>query len=311
MNYGIIDIGSNTIRLVIYKTGAKGFCCLFNEKHFVQLIGYVKNGVMRDEGVRSMISALKQLTEMAANYKPIKLLCFATAPFRAVSDTQPLLDVIRNFTGLDVKILSAEEEARLGFFGASYLHGARQGLYVDLGGGSVELSLFKDGKISYSQSLDFGCVSLNAAFVDDILPTKAELKHIKEYVDKQLETLGWLEQAQGLEMYLIGGTARALGQLHRVMYSSAVPLDAYSIVPKDIKTVCTTLMESGTEGIRLMTKHCPGRIFTLLPGAYALWRVAKKSGVSSVHFSTFGVREGYMLENIFPSLLPNAENGIE
>jgi len=298
MNYGIVDIGSNTIRIVVYSVKDGRFECLFNEKEFVQLITYVSNGSMRDEGMRSMIAALRKLLHLASHFHPDKIYGFATAPFRAVKDRERLTDIIRNFTGLEVETLAGEEEARLGLIGAKYQTGATDGLFVDLGGGSMEASLLKENAILHTQSIPMGCVNTSNRFVSGLLPKDKELKKIKHYIDDGISAFSWLEEARGLDMYCIGGTARALGQVHQTLCGSAVPIETYAMEARDLKRVYHDVLDMDTEGIRLMCRVCPGRIYTFVPGVAMLWRLAKAAGAEKVRLSTFGVREGFLIQRI-------------
>jgi exopolyphosphatase/guanosine-5'-triphosphate,3'-diphosphate pyrophosphatase len=298
MNYGIVDIGSNTIRIVVYDVRERRFECLYNEKQFVQLITYVKNGRMQDEGMRSMISALRQLTRLVFHYHCKEIRCFATAPFRAVEDTAHLKDIIHNFTGLEVETLSGEEEARLGLIGASYQTGANSGLFVDLGGGSMEISLMKDHRILHASSIPLGCVNISSRFVSGLMPTEKELKKIKHCAGEAIAAFPWLEEAQGMDMYCIGGTARALGQIRKTLLGSGTQNEVYTMEARDIKHVYQNLIELKLEGVRLMSRVCPARIFTFIPGAVMLRRVAKAAGIEKVHLNTYGVREGYLIRRI-------------
>lgn len=298
MNYGIIDIGSNTIRIVVYRVNENSFECLFNDRLFVQLISYIKNGVMREEGIKNLIFSLRQLQNMALRFDLRALKCFATAPFRAVKHPEHLQSAVKEFSGLDIDILSGTEEALLGIAGARYLCSAGNGLFVDLGGGSVEISLIKEDAVKYTQSIDIGCVSLCNKFISGVLPGKKESIRLKKYIHERLLEIPWLNEAQGADMYCIGGTARALGHIHKAMLGRDVPLSDYSIDTAEIKNVYKLILESGVDGIRLLSKHCPGRIFTFVPGAMALWKIAKRSGVCKVRFNTFGVREGYLIDRI-------------
>jgi Exopolyphosphatase len=262
------------------------------------LITYAKNGSMRDEGVRSMVAALRQLLQTASHFRPEKIYCFATAPFRAIADTESLAAIVRNATGLEVETLSGEEEARLGLIGAQYQTGAADGLFVDLGGGSMEASLLKNGRVLHAQSIPVGCVNLSNRFVSGLLPKDKELKKIKHYADEGLFAFSWLSEARGLDMYCMGGTARALGQMHKALRGSALPIEAYAMDAKELKHVYQDVIELQTEGIRLMSRICPGRIYTLVPGAVLLWRLAKAAEVKEARLSTYGVREGYLIQRI-------------
>ncbi len=298
MKYGIIDIGSNTIRVVVYEITDDGFQCIFNKKQFVQLIDYVNNGTMRDEGKRNMLFAVRQLADVAALFRPKRIDCFATAPFRAVNNPDELTGMIKTFTGLNVQVLSGEEEARLQMAGSRFIHGLDDGLFADLGGGSLEAGLMTGGSIVHAQSIDIGCVSLSGRFVNGLFPNSQELKKLKAYIDKRLSELSWLGEAQEQTLVCTGGTARAFAEIHKSLSGSSVPVDSYEIDPKELKTACQTLINMDIEGVRLIARHASGRIFTLVPGAVALWRLAKAAKVSRVRFSTYGVREGYIIENI-------------
>lgn len=298
MNYGVVDIGSNTIRIVVYGVKERHFECIFNEKQFVQLITYVKDGSMRDEGVRSMIAALRQLLQLASHFRPVKICCFATAPFRAITDIAHITDIIRNFTGIEVETLSGEEEASLGLIGAAYQTGATDGLFVDLGGGSMEASLMRNGQVLHTQSIPLGCVNISNRFVSGLLPKDKERKKIKHCIDEGISAFSWLDEAQGLDMYCIGGTARALGQMHKALIGNAASLEAYMMDSKELKHVYQKVIEMNTDGVRLMSRVCPGRICTFVPGAIMLWRLAKAANIGKVRLSTYGVREGYLIRRI-------------
>lgn len=298
MKYGIIDIGSNTIRVVVYAISNNGFECIFNKKEFVQLIDYVKNGTMRDEGKRNMLYAVRKLADAAAYFRPERIDCFATAPFRAVDHPEELTGMITAFTGLGVQILSGEEEARYQMMGARYIHECDDALYVDLGGGSMEAGLMKAGSMAYAQSIDIGCVNLSSRFISHIFPSKQELKMLKAYIDKKLAEISWLREAQGHTLVCTGGTARALAEIHKSLSGSSVPADAYEIGAKELKQICETLLDMDIEGVRLIARHASGRIFTFMPGAVVLWRLAKAAKTSRVRFSTYGVREGYLIANV-------------
>jgi exopolyphosphatase/guanosine-5'-triphosphate,3'-diphosphate pyrophosphatase len=298
MKYGVIDIGSNTIRLVVYKVTGGRMEYLLNEKYFVQLIAYIKNGELSKTAVQSLLTVLSSLKGLAAHHDLKELCCFATAPFRALSDPQAIVDLIRERIGLHVVQLTGEEEARYGVIGARYDHDILQGLFVDLGGGSMETTIVRDGAIQKSESIDIGSVSLSHKFVSDIFPTEKELAKIKNHIDKRLEEISWIREAADMDMYLMGGTARSMGQVHAEIHASDVDLEHYSFLCNEIKTLYKKVWEMETEGIRLLSKICPGRIFTFVPGVLLLSKTAQMAKTVRVHFSLHGVREGYLLERV-------------
>ena len=296
MYYGIIDIGSNTIRLVIYKVEGEKIDFILNEKHFAQLIHHIRNGELSAEGKKNLFEALGNLKKLQEQQGPCSLHCFATAPFRALDDPDALIAEIAEKLGIGVAAITRDEEARLGVAGAQHLLNVKDGLFVDLGGGSMEATLVKNGEIFKTGGIDCGSVSLSDKFVSKVFPNKRELVNIREYADNRLDEVSFVEEAAGLDLYCMGGTARSLSQVHRALMNPDAPICGYSFDCGDIKTVYKTVLRNGVEGIRLLTKVCPGRLFTFVPGVVALQRLAKRAQTKTVHFSCFGVREGYLLD---------------
>lgn len=302
MNYGVIDIGSNTIRLVIYKVEGEKIEFLLNEKHFIQLIHDIKNGILNEEGRKNLFHALENLKQLAEQQGLTKIYCFATAPFRAIENVSNLLLEIKSALGFDVDVVSRDEEARLGVTGALYASDVKEGVFVDLGGGSMEVSVVKEGAIWQTGGLDYGSVTLSDQFVSDLFPTKRELAHIREFADNCLNEISFLESAAGMNLYCMGGTARSMGQVHRALFHADAQQLGYSFDCSEIKNTYKTILNNGVEGVRLLTKICPGRLFTFVPGVVMLYRLSKRAQTARVYFSKYGVREGYLLNRVLNSI---------
>ncbi len=299
VKHGIIDIGSNTVRLLVYQTAGNGFEIIANEKHHIRLIGHVKGGRISDDGMDALLSALCGLQSTAGFLGVDRLHCFATAPFRAVRDAEALTALVHERTGLAPDVLSGEEEARLGVIGARLAAGTDEGLFVDLGGGSMEISLLENGEVLHSVSVDVGSTRLADRFVTRGLPSPKELARIKEKVDAELDALPWLNGAKARDMICMGGTARALFRVHCVLNgrefleTEAEPLDA-----AETERVYKAILRMGLDGLRLLQKYCSSRIFTFVPGVAALCRTAKKARAKRARLSCYGVREGYLMDRV-------------
>lgn len=302
MNYAVIDIGSNTIRLVIYKVEGEKVEFLLNEKHFVQLIHDIKNGILNEEGKKNLFQALEDLKQLSEQQGLSEIYCFATAPFRAIHNVSDLLLEIKSILGFDVNVLTRDEEARLGVAGALYLSDIREGVFVDLGGGSMEVSVVKEGAIWQTGGLDYGSVSLSDKFVSKVFPNKRELVNIREFADNCLNEIDFIDSAAGMNLYCMGGTARSMGQIHRALFHVDAEQSGYSFDCSDIKSIYKILLKNGVEGVRLLTKICPGRLFTFVPGVVMLHRLSKRAQTARVYFSKYGVREGYLLNTVLNSI---------
>lgn len=298
MKYGIIDIGSNTIRLVIYRIIDCKIEYLLNKKIFARVVIHKENGRMKIDGVKVVIDALKFLKELAGHHELSYLWCFATASLRNISNTHQVLASIREGTGLDVDIISGDREAKLGIAGLKYAFNIDNVITIDLGGGSCEISLIKNGQNVKETSFNIGSVSITKAYVSNIFPKKKEIESIKREVDKHINKIGWLDDCSVDAAYAMGGSARAMCNIHKAIHDSAQEINGYRLFTDDILPLYTKLVDMGIEGIQLANQHCPGRIFTLVPGMIILNRILIRANVPVMRLSRFGVREGYLLERV-------------
>ncbi len=298
MKYGVIDIGSNTIRLVVYRIIDGRIEYLLNKKIFATAVNYKKNGRMQMDGVKAIIDTLEQLKELASHHELSHLWCFATASLRNITNSGDVLASIRESTGLNVAIISGGREAELGVKGLDYAFELRNAISIDLGGGSCEVSLIKDGELLERTSMDIGSVSVTKQYVSHIFPKKKEIEKIKHEVDTHIKNIEWLKKPEVDAAYAVGGSARAMCNIDKAISGSSQDIHGYRIFTDDIHPLYTKLLGFGIDGIRLADKHCPGRIFTLVPGMIIINRILVKACVPVMQLSRFGVREGYLLEKV-------------
>lgn len=298
MKYGIIDIGSNTIRLVIYRIIDSKIEYLLNKKVFARAVTYKQQGRMNIDGVKVIIDALTCLKELAAHHELSYLWCFATASLRKISNTNDVLASIREATGFNVHIISGEKEAELGVAGLEYAFDVKDIVSIDLGGGSCEITLIHDGIIKNKTTMNIGSVSMTKTFVSDIFPKKKEIERIKHEVDKHIHNIHWLCGCGVDAAYAMGGSARAMCNVHKAITESVQEVNGYRMFADDILPLYSKLIDMKTNGVRVADQHCPGRIFTLIPGMIILKRLLIKAEVPVIRLSRFGVREGYLLEKV-------------
>ena len=161
MKCGIVDVGSNTIRLSIYQWEGRTFKLLMNKKEMAGLAGYIKNGVLSDSGILVACRVLAGFKELLHNFDITDLHVFGTASLRNIVNTEEALETIEAVTGVKVEVLSGADEAAFSFLGATVGGGAPgTGLLADVGGGSTELVAYRDGAITSGCSLPMGSLSL-------------------------------------------------------------------------------------------------------------------------------------------------------
>ena len=295
MIYGIADMGSNTIRLSIYKCGNGEIHLLMNRKVMAGLAGYVHHGALTPQGIQVACQTLQGYRSLMDNLELPNLRVFATASLRNISNTEDAVDAVMAATGLRVDVLSGREEAELSFLGAIQNAGLDTGLMVDLGGGSTELVSYRQRAIESACSLSVGSLSLFNLYVSRLHPTKEERRAIRRAVEEQLER--YVPQQKGAQHICgVGGTVRAACKVANALF--ARPSDTRTLQCDELREMLRRLKKPGKDELHLLLKVVPDRIHTILPGLLALDTIAKAYGARSITASACGVREGYLLSRV-------------
>jgi exopolyphosphatase/guanosine-5'-triphosphate,3'-diphosphate pyrophosphatase len=298
MKYGIIDLGSNTIRLAVYHAQNGMPVCLFTRKVFARAVSYRRFDIMLPEGISVITRALRELCGHASYHDLTSLWCFATACLRGLKNQSDVLTAIKDETDLVAEVLTGEQEAAYGVNGLTFSSNIRDALCIDLGGGSCEISLVKNRETVHSISVDIGSVSAYKDHVKGIFPDQNEIKDITKSVLHALNGLSWLKDSRMDIALAIGGSARAMCRIHRALYHPDASLDAYSIETCEMAPLYQKLCTMQLNGIRLADQHCPGRIFTLIPGIVILREVMAFAGAQRLRLASAGVREGYLFSKL-------------
>ena len=296
MKCGIVDVGSNTIRLSIYHWEGQKFKLLMNKKEMAGLAGYIKNGLLSDSGILVACRVLAGFKALLRNFDIADLYVFGTASLRNIVNTEEALETIEAVTGIKVEVLSGADEAAFSFLGATVGGGAPgSGMLADVGGGSTELVAYQDGAITSGCSLPMGSLSLFTKHVSGLFPTKEERKAIRSDVREELEKA----KTAGLRcshLTGVGGTFRAAAKLCNDL-SGADP-DNRIIPAGEIHAPDKGLKKGDQDTLRQILRSVPDRVHTILPGLAILTAILDAYEVSTVSVSACGVREGYLLRRV-------------
>lgn len=296
MKCGIVDVGSNTIRLSIYHWEGRTFKLLMNKKEMAGLAGYIKDGVLSDSGILVACRVLAGFKALLRNFDIDALHVFGTASLRNIVNTEEALETIKAVTGAHVEVLSGADEAALSFLGATVGGGAPDsGLLADVGGGSTELVAYRDGAITSGCSLPMGSLSLFTRHVSGLFPTGEERKAIRADVKEELRKA----KTAGLRcshLTGVGGTFRASAKLCNDL-SGADP-DNRIIPAGEIRALYKGLKKGDQNTLRQILRSVPDRVHTILPGLAILTAILDAYEVSTVSVSACGVREGYLLRRV-------------
>lgn len=297
MIYAIMDIGSNTVRLSVYKERDGEAVSLFSEKDQVSLKSYVKDGKLTNKGIKRLYNTLKKFKALVDNFEDIDgVYPFATATVRDVANRKEVLDLMKEDLDLDIEILSGEEEAKLAFVGASVSTEVKEGVLCDIGGGSTEVVIIGQGKVIKSNSLSIGSLSAFNDYVDGLFVDKDSKKLIENKVLQLFDDSSIYEEDFKI-LSAVGGSARAALNFYKDYYK--LEDDTRSMDVKEFDTMVKDLIKkSDKKKMRMILDIKPDRIHTLLPGMIILNEISKFFNIETINVSQTGVREGYVYSKL-------------
>ncbi len=285
----VIDIGSNSIRLVVYEGLSRSPTPLFQEKAMCGLGRFLKSTRrLNEETIPYALASLARFAKLAAicGVKDRDLHPFATAAVRWAEDGAEFLALAEEACGVPIKVIGNTEEAQLAATGikAGFLHPS--GIVGDLGGGSLELVRLRNGSSEETVSLPLGGLAL-------LDKTKGEKAKALPIIAEALGSLSWLSAAREEPFYAVGGTWRTLAKMH--IEQTGYPLTAvhgYALDARKALQVSARYANSPPAALRRMASVTTGRDETLAYGALLLNAIVRQMQPCDVVFSAFGVREG-------------------
>ncbi|MCL1904579.1 MAG: hypothetical protein FWG19_00440 [Methanomassiliicoccaceae archaeon] len=299
MNYAVIDLGSNTIHLLIFDVDDNGdISKVLSEKEVAGLAGHVENGVLSDEGIRKACDILNKLKIIAFGFAdPVNVRVFATASLRNITNRNEAVRIITEETSLMPDILEGSDEALLGFAGASQTVDMDDGLMVDIGGASTELVKFNKGKAENQASMPVGCLSLYMNCVRESVPEAHERAIIEHIVIEELLRIDWVADKKCKKLVGIGGTVRALLKISREL--NLVKDDSNEMEASHVKDILKMMRNHEDNDIyHTIYKTVPERALTIFPGLMILSTVIKQFGCETITVSGSGIRDGYLIRRV-------------
>ena len=292
MKYAVIDLGSNTIRLVVYEETNAEFHALFTQKFTAGLAAYLQDGMMMPEGIRLICTTLQRCKMLLKEFTPCTTLAFSTAPLRNIRNTQEAIDQIYAETGYSVDVLTGLEEAYLDYYGVQRELPVESGLLFDIGGGSTEILTFAHDGTGVIESVPIGSLNLSKKHIAKLFPDKKERDAIRLQVQKSLKRHKLNHLPPYETLCGIGGTARTVLQLLQAM---KVILPAQrTFTAEQFRKLKKFLWKKDSAAMELLTQYCPDRLHTIFSGILILETLILQSRCTTVYVCKFGVREGYL-----------------
>lgn len=286
----IVDIGSNSVRLVVYSGATRLPSVIFNEKVMAGLgRGLDATGALSQEAQARALAAMARFRLLVERMRVVRTRVFATAAVRDASNAEPFLDAVRGL-GFDPRILSGVEEARLAGLGVISGSPDADGVVGDLGGGSLELADVAQGEVGGRISLPIGVLRLAAM-------GKADQQLLRR-IRQQLEQTDFPRIARGRPFYLVGGSWRALARLDLALQNHPLPVTHQHVLTPDRAAQFQDAIQAAGKQDPKGSGVAAARMPTLPHANLLLRAVVDSLRPSALIVSSFGVREGMLFDDL-------------
>jgi exopolyphosphatase/guanosine-5'-triphosphate,3'-diphosphate pyrophosphatase len=289
---GVVDVGSNSVRLVVFDGAARSPAYFFNEKILCGLGGGLsETGRLNPEGRVRAMAALRRFALLARGMEVNSLTAVATAAVREASDGPAFEAEVEAATGLKLWVIDGREEARLSAQGVLLGWPEAEGLMCDIGGSSMELAELSGGRVGATVSGKLGPLKLR-----DVDGKAARRAEIEAGVAEMAAALG---RETSDKLFLVGGSWRAIARIdmERRDYPLHV-LHEYTMTPKDLRETLAFIEAQDMEALRARTRTSAARMSLVPLAAEVLARVVKTFRPKEIAVSSYGIREGLLYERM-------------
>lgn len=287
MRIGIIDFGTNTLRLNIFETEDREYRSIYDFAIYSKIVENTVGTSLSQDGIEHVIQAIEEHQQACRHYRCDRIECFSTASLRYIDNAEDVLMQVEFRTGIKIKMITGNEEANCDYLAIKSVTEEKSGIGCDLGGGSIQVFVYDENGPIKSASFPLGSSRTAKRFVKGAVPTEKEVADIQKCVADSLSEEGF--SSCGGTLFTMGGTAKAIQKLYNVSIrkGNEIPLS-------DLEVMMRLLTENPEEALELIADVAPKRQRTLIPGMAVLSGVMKKMGCSKMKIYSVGVREGFM-----------------
>jgi exopolyphosphatase/guanosine-5'-triphosphate,3'-diphosphate pyrophosphatase len=294
-----IDIGSNSIKLVVVEAAASdSFSVLASDREVVRLgQETLVNRHISDTAARRTIDCLKRFRSVAERHGAEKIAAIATASVREANNADDFIRTVEQETGLRVEVLSGIEEAHL--IGLAAAYGCTEkgvtSLNIDIGGGSTEISIFRDGEPLKLVSIKLGAVGLTDRFIDSDPPRLEELNDLRSEIRVSLDRhVSELRELRWDYTTATSGTALAIG----AALNRTAPAVSTTVTLAMLKDLNSTLAALSLAQRQTVPGLSPQRADIIVAGGLVLEEVMNALGIDSLHVCDWSLREGVIIDRL-------------
>ncbi len=294
----VVDLGSNSVRLVVFEGLGRNPVAIFNEKAVLRLgRGLQSTGKLNEDGVAQALTVMNRYHAIARAMGAAPFEVLATAAVRDASNGAEFVATLEQMMpGVPIRILTGEQEADYAAAGLLCGIPSADGILADIGGGSLEVVRLDNGQRGLARTLPLGVIRLAERAGSDMVRARA-------LAEADLATVPWLSEGAGRDLYLVGGAWRALARIH--LAQTGYPLNMihhYTIGREEARDLTGVIAAAPRRVLEKMPGMPRRRIEDMPYAAVALRRVLRATAARRVVFSANGLREGWYMERIPPSV---------
>ena len=301
---GIVDLGSNSARLVVVNLFADGYFMVADELKESVRLGHDmdRDGFLKPQRIAETIKTLKMFKRLCDAHKVSRIIAVGTAAVRRAKNQRSFLDEIQATCGMKINVLSPEEEATLVYRGVINSMDIPRGIILEIGGGSTKIVYYNRRNILNYEVLPVGAVTLTDLFYEEGVKPEDSAARIEEFFTEQLKQIPWLKEMEpDVQMIGVGGSFRNLYKINKLVRK--YPLDTvhnYSFAVEDFNSIYEMVRVLDVEKRKRIRGLSPERA-DIMPAAMAI----VKAFVDYVHIESFvvggsGLREGIMFNQAIP-----------
>jgi len=288
----VVDIGSNSVRLVVYDGPRRTPIPICNEKSLCGLgRDMTSDGALNPSSAADALATLTRFERLLREYGDPPVHVIATAAVRNAKDGKSFVKAIETL-GFKVNVLSGAEEAALAALGVVSFEPGATGLAGDMGGGSLELVTLKNGGIKESTSLSIGPLTVMSRVGNDV-------NAARKLINAELDDVKWLKPKSFDTLYSVGGAWRAVARIHMRLRSYPLTvLHHYELTRIQIFDICDLVARQSRRSLEEIPGIQQRRLDTLPFAAIVLKSVIERAGIQRVVISSGGVREGLLYQEL-------------
>ncbi len=302
---GIIDLGSNSARLVIVRINNNtSHHLIYTQKTSLRLGQKINdNKEITEDAIKETIEAVKKFSHMCKLFQTTKIFAVATAAIRSAKNGPEIIKRINAACDVNIKIISGENEAYYGYLGVINTIDEKDAILFDLGGGSLEIVLIKDRKPKHLLSIETGATNMTGKFNTQNQMSSKTFRELTTYVDQKLKkSLPWLKNSN-LPIIGIGGTARTIAKIYqrRINYSYS-KIHNFRMTSLEFDEVFNLLRTSTLEQRKKISGLNSDRADIILAGITIINTLMHNASSKELIISGCGLREGLFYDYFLSSL---------